>query len=153
MLHHPAPAPAGRRSRPWSARLLIPRPSPALPRAPATPAQEYAANSSTMQYLQDHDVDTVWQTFHACGAERLQAAAGGAATAAAGEGWWGGDDDDDEEEEEEEEEEEGEEEGGGEEQGNGEGEQVGARLRGAARGQHAAQRIEAAGQGQADQQA
>lgn len=38
------------------------------------PLQEYMNNDSTMQYLRDHDMATVWATFHACGAEQLQPA-------------------------------------------------------------------------------
>jgi hypothetical protein len=37
--------------------------------------QEYSSNVSTMQYLQDQPLETVWATFHACGADQLQAEA------------------------------------------------------------------------------
>lgn len=64
------------------------------------PLQEYTANSSTMQYLQGHDVDAVWDTFHACGAERLQPAGSdgwGVADEAAEQGWWALDEEDEDE--------------------------------------------------------
>jgi hypothetical protein len=37
--------------------------------------QEYSSNVSTMQYLRDQTLETVWATFHACGADQLQAEA------------------------------------------------------------------------------
>lgn len=51
--------------------------------------QEYTANQSTMRYLQDHDLDTVWATFHACGAQQqLAGGAGAGAGAASGSYGW-----------------------------------------------------------------
>lgn len=82
---------------------FLPTFSPPSPLLSPTPLawQEYTANTSTMQYLRDHDVDTVWDTFHACGAERLQPAGsdGWGADEAAGEGqgWWALDEEEEEE--------------------------------------------------------
>lgn len=105
---------------------------------PPTCLQDYVANTSTMQYLRDHDLVTVWATFHACGAERLDGAplspGSRAAAAAAGpapeRGWWEQQSDEEEEEQEEQEEEE----AGAAEEGDEGSEQVGRPRRVGARG-------------------
>lgn len=69
--------------------------------------QEYSSSVSTMQYLRDHDVEVVWNTFHACGAEQLQPAAAAAAVPpgpalagpTAARGWWEQDSEEEQEEE------------------------------------------------------
>ena len=106
-------------------RCIIATPSHPPSRAPALPhclLQEYTANSSTMQYLQGHDVDAVWDTFHACGAERLQPAGSdgwGVADEAAEQGWRALDEEDEEERQKEEQQEGGEKPGGEREEGQG----------------------------------
>ena len=63
---------------------------PDVPERPSCAApQEYTANESTMRYLRDHDRDTVWATFHACGAQQLAGGGGGGGGGGGASGSWG----------------------------------------------------------------